>query len=194
MHESESEDAQSCPTLSSHIDCSLPGSSIHGICQARVLEWGAIAFFPDTVYVWLNDFAVHLKLIQHCRSNRLQYTEKNAEKESIYYPPHWSKTNKQNKDNKNHIRRGWEDSWRVHQTRISLLLKWNESHSVMFDSLWPHGLYRSWNSPGQNTGVGSHSLLQGIFPTQGLNPGLLHCRWILYQLNHKGSPTKVLAK
>jgi len=45
-----------------------------------------------------------------------------------------------------------------------------------------------WNSPGQNTGVGSLSLFQGIFPTQGLNPGLPHCRWILYQLSHKGSP------
>ena len=44
------------------------------------------------------------------------------------------------------------------------------------------------NSLGQNTGVGSLSLLQGIFPTQGLNPGLLHCRQILYQLSHKGSP------
>ena len=44
-----------------------------------------------------------------------------------------------------------------------------------------------WNSPGQNTGVGSLSLLQGIFPAQGLNPGLLHCRWILYWLSHKGS-------
>ena len=43
-------------------------------------------------------------------------------------------------------------------------------------------------SPGQNTGVDSLSLLQGIFPTQGLNPGLLHFRWILYQLSHKGSP------
>ena len=43
-----------------------------------------------------------------------------------------------------------------------------------------------WNSPGQNNGVGSHSLLQGIFPTQGLNPGLPHCRWILYQLKHQG--------
>ena len=41
---------------------------------------------------------------------------------------------------------------------------------------------------GQNTGVGSLSLLQGIFLTQGANPGLLHCRWILYQLSHKGSP------
>ena len=48
-------------------------------------------------------------------------------------------------------------------------------------------LYSPWNSPGQNTGVGSLSLLQGIFPTQGSNPGLLHCRRILYQLSHKGS-------
>ena len=48
MHESESEVAQSCPTLSDPMDCSLPGSSIHGIFQARVLEWGAIAFSPQT--------------------------------------------------------------------------------------------------------------------------------------------------
>ena len=60
--------------------------------------------------------------------------------------------------------------------------------SVMSDSLCPHGLYSAWNSPGQNTGVGSLSPLQGIFPTQGLNPGLPHCRWILYQLSHQGSP------
>ena len=63
-----------------------------------------------------------------------------------------------------------------------------ESHSVMSDSLPPHALYSQWNSPGQNTGVGSLSLLQGIFPTQGLNPGLLPCKQILYQLSHKGSP------
>ena len=48
-------------------------------------------------------------------------------------------------------------------------------------------LYSPWNSPGQNTGVGSLSPLQGILPTQGSNPGLPHCRWILYQLSHKGS-------
>ena len=60
-----------------------------------------------------------------------------------------------------------------------------ESCSVMSNSLWPHGLISPWNSPGQNTGVGCLSLLQGIFPTQGLNPGLLHCRRILYQLSHK---------
>ena len=44
------------------------------------------------------------------------------------------------------------------------------------------------NSPGKNTGVGCHALLQGIFPAQGLNPGLPHCRWILYQLTHQGNP------
>ena len=48
--------------------------------------------------------------------------------------------------------------------------------------------YSLWNSPGQNTGVGSLSLLQGFFPTQGSSPGLPHCRQILYQLSHKGSP------
>ena len=45
-----------------------------------------------------------------------------------------------------------------------------------------------WNSPGQNTGVGSHSLLQRIFPTQGSNPSLPPCRWILCHLSHQGSP------
>ena len=57
------------------------------------------------------------------------------------------------------------------------------------DCLRPQGLYSPWNSPGQNTGVGSHSLLQGIFPTQGSNSGLPRCRRILYQLSHKGSPS-----
>ena len=55
-------------------------------------------------------------------------------------------------------------------------------------SLQPHGLQSPRNSPGQNSGVGSLSLLQEIFPTQGSNPGLSYCRWILYQLSRKGSP------
>ena len=93
---SESEVAQSYLTPSDPMDCSLPGFSVHGIFQARVLEWVAIAF-----------------------------------------------------------------------------------------SMTP---YSPWNSPGQNTGVGSLFLLQGIFPTQGSNPGLPQCRQILYQLSHKGSP------
>ena len=64
----------------------------------------------------------------------------------------------------------------------------SESRSVMSSSLRCHVLYSPWNSPGQNTGVGSLSPLQGIFPNWGLDPRLLHCRWILYQLSHKGSP------
>ena len=64
----------------------------------------------------------------------------------------------------------------------------SESCSVVPDSLRPHGLYSPWNSPGQNTGAGSLSLLQGIFPTQVLNPDLPHCRQILYQLSHKERP------
>ena len=65
------------------------------------------------------------------------------------------------------------------------------SYSVMSDFLQPHGLYLtrllcSWNSPSKNTGVGCHYLLQGIFPTQGSNLGLLHCRQILYHLSHQG--------
>ena len=94
---SESEVAQSFPTLSDPMDCSSPGPSIHGIFQARVLEWVAIAFSD--------------------------------------------------------------------------------------------GLYSPLNSPRQNTGVGGLSLLQGVFPIQGWNPGLPRCRRILYHLSHKESPT-----
>ena len=61
-------------------------------------------------------------------------------------------------------------------------------NNLAINSLWPHELYRPWNSPGQNTEVGSQSLLRGIFPTQGLNPGLPHCRQVLYQLSHQGNP------
>ena len=61
-----------------------------------------------------------------------------------------------------------------------LLIPWLQSPSAVI--LEPN------NSPGQNTRVGSLSLLQGIFPTQGSNPGLPHCGQILYQLSHKGSP------
>ena len=64
----------------------------------------------------------------------------------------------------------------------------NEGHSVMSDSLWSHGLYSPWNFPGQNTEVGNRSLLPGIFPTQGSNPCLLHCRWVLLSAVPPGKP------
>ena len=67
------------------------------------------------------------------------------------------------------------------------------SHSVVSDSVRPRGLQPSrllcpWDSPGKNTGVDCHAFLQGIFPTLGSNPGLLHCRQVLYHLSHQGSP------
>ena len=80
--------------------------------------------------------------------------------------------------------------------RESLLISVNSDHwfflkvkigLFMSDSLQPHGLYSSWNSPGQNTGVGKLPLLQQIFLTQDPNQGLLHWREILYQLIYQGS-------
>ena len=63
--------------------------------------------------------------------------------------------------------------------------KWKSLSCVgLFATPWTH----PWNSPGQNTRVGNRPFLQGTFPSQGLNPGLPHYRWFLYQLSHKGSP------
>ena len=70
------------------------------------------------------------------------------------------------------------------------------SHSVVSSSSWLHGVYPTrllcpWDFPGKNTGVGFHFLLPWIFLTGELNWGLLHCRWILYQLSYQGSPNCV---
>ena len=75
---------------------------------------------------------------------------------------------------------------------IQIILWWWFSCSCP-TLLQPHGLWPSrvlcpWDCPGQNTRVGFHFLLEGIFLAQGSNPSLLHCRWILYQLSHQGSP------
>ena len=75
---------------------------------------------------------------------------------------------------------------------IPCLTSESESRSVLSNSLRPHGLYSPRNSPGQTTGVGGCSLLQGIFPTQGSKPGLLHCGRILYELSHQGSPAQLV--
>ena len=78
-------------------------------------------------------------------------------------------------------------SWPRDQTQVSLIAgdsllseSESESCSVVSNSLRPHGLHSPWNFQGQNTEVGSRSLLQGIFLIQGSNPGLLHCGQILY--------------
>ena len=82
----------------------------------------------------------------------------------------------------------WNLAWRILSiTLLACEVKWKSLSHV-----WLFATQRTGYSPGQNAGVGSLSLFQGIFPTQGLNSGLLHCRWILYQLSHKlsykGSP------
>ena len=76
----------------------------------------------------------------------------------------------------------------VDHSKLWEILSESVSCSVMPDSLQIHGpaLLLCLYSPGKNTGMSHHSLLQGIFPTQGSNPGLPHCRWILYCLNHQG--------
>ena len=77
----------------------------------------------------------------------------------------------------------WEGYYEIQDTVIYMLCVY-VSLSVVSDSLWTHGLQLArilslWNSPSKDTGVGSHSLLCGIFPSQGSNPGPLHCRQIL---------------
>ena len=76
----------------------------------------------------------------------------------------------------------------IHAWEIPWTEEPSESRSVISDSFRPHGLYSPWDSPGQNPGVGSLSLLQRIFLTQESNQGLLQCRQILCQLSYEGSP------
>ena len=109
--------SQSCLTLCDPMDCSPPGSSVHGILQARILEWVAM---PSS---------------RGSSSPGIEPKSPTLQADSLPSEP-----------------------------------------------------------PGKpkNTGVSSLSLLQGIFPTQGSNPGLLRCRQILYQLNYQGSPSDAL--
>ena len=84
-----------------------------------------------------------------------------------------------------------EQWWKIQgESHLKILVsEWvSQSTSVVSDSLRPYRLYSPWHSPGQNTGLGSLSLLHGIFPTQESNPDLPHCRQIFYQLSHKGKP------
>ena len=137
--ESEVKVSQSCPTL-----CNPMDYTVHGILQARILEWIAFPFSRGS-------------------SQPRDQTQVSCIAGGFFTTESPGKPLK-----------GSE--------------KWSESHSVVSNSLQPHGLYSPWISPGQNTGVGSHFFFWVIFPSQGSNPDLPHCRWILYQLSHQGSP------
>ena len=81
---------------------------------------------------------------------------------------------------------GVTKSWTRLSTHTHPKVDESESESRSVIQSWrPHGLYRPWNLPGLNSGVGSLSLLQGIFPTQESNQGLLHFRWILSQMRYQ---------
>ena len=141
---SESEVALSCRTLWYPMDCSLPGSSIHGIFQARVLEWGAISFsIPHTLY---------------CNGN-IAY--KNRFKSIFIVHTH------------------------VPHCTLSLscarlfVIPWTVAHQAPLSMGILQARILEWVSVTSS---------RGSPPTQRLNPGLPHCRQILYHLSHQGSP------
>ena len=123
--------ALSCPTLCDPMDHSPPGSSIHGILQARILEWVAIPF------------------------SRGSFKPTSLALQGGFFTPEPS----------------GKPPAHMHGSVSCSVMSLCDTVDC---SLCP------WDSPGKNTGVGCHSLLQGIFLTQGLNPHLLHCQWILY--------------
>ena len=140
--------AQLYLTLCDPTDCSPPGSSVHGILQARILEWIAFSFSRGSSqprdWTWVS-----------CVADR--------------FFTFWA-------------------TGKTFNTYVCVLVAYSYL-TFQPRGLEPISLLYPWNSLGRNTGVGCQSLLQGIFPTQGLNLGLLHCRQILYHQSHQGSPT-----
>ena len=137
------------------MDGSLPGTSVPGILQARILEWVAI---PSS---W-------------------ESSQPRNQTPCLLHLLHWQVGSlPQSPPGKPEI---MHRRCQVHSFLFVCLFFKSLSRVQLFVTPWI-----VWNSPGQNTGVASLSLLQGIFQTQGSNPGLPHCRQILYQLSHKGS-------
>ena len=134
------------------MDCSPPGSSVHGVSQARRLEWVAISFCRGSSQ------GSNPGLL-HCRQILCWWSQQGGP-DDIYV----------------------------------LLCLGAQSCPTLYSptDCSPPGSSVHGNSPGKNTRVGCHALLQGVFPTQGLNTALLHCRWILYHLGHQGSPMFIL--
>ena len=87
------------------------------------------------------------------------------------------------------VNRPWDKNTYLENAEQVFFLESESEAAQSCPTLWdPVDCICLWDSPGKNAGVGCHALLQGIFPTQGLNPGLLHCRQILYSLTNGGSP------
>ena len=148
------------------------GSSVHGISHARIVEWVFISFSRRSSQLRNQ---THFSCIA-CEF----FTPK---------PPGFLLG-----ENGYMYMDGWVpllSTWDCNNTVNWLCVCMCVSCLVVSDSSWPHGLLPArllcpWDSPGKNTGVGCHALLQEVFFIQGLNPALLHWRWILYRLSHQG--------
>ena len=140
------------------MDRSLRGSSAHGISQARILEWCAISFSRGSSW-WKGrtPCLLHCRWILYCWATREAHKSCALCLYMLYIFTPWF-----------FFILYWLIDWLMHGCYVA---------SVVSDSLWPYGqpsrLLRPWDSPGKNTGVGCHFLLQGIFPTQESNPSLL---------------------
>ena len=149
------------------MDYSLPGSSVHEISQARTLAWVAISFSRGSSWPRIEPGSPTLQadpgISNHQKKNTLKpYLKLNV------------------------------GSWKSYLLCLFLLLLSHFSRVRLFATPWtePSRLLCPWDSPGNSPGVDCHFLLQGIFPTQGSNPGLPHCRPTLYRLSHQGSHSR----
>ena len=206
---------QSCLTLCDPMNCSLPGSSVHGIPQARILEWVAISSSRGSSQ--LRDWT-HISYVS-CIDRQAVYTSTTWGAQQLFVLSARSSVNlkllktkvcgrrkmvgaggKMDVCSRTGISGLRQDRGKFKlkknnrgnpQDTTSHLLGWlwkKVSRSVLSDSLRPQecsppGSSVHGDSLGQNIGIGCHFLLQGIFPTQGSNPGLLHCKRILYHLS-----------
>ena len=200
---SESEVPQSCLTPSDPMDCSPPGSSVHGIfpgkrtgvgchcllrpCTADILQKTGPDFHLTTVIIHIGQ--VHCRFHSHFLTNAQLHVCYLCLSYQVVAP--WRGLRACLKASWWLLRSFWGEMQIevVNCESVQLL-----SCILLFVTPWTVGqsarLLYPWNSPGMNTGVVCHSLLQGIFLTQRLDPGLLHCRLILYCLSHQGSPDK----
>ena len=169
------------------MDCSPPDPSDNGIFQARILDWVGISYSGDLC----NPGIEAVSLVSLALAGEFFTTEPPGKPlpllKSIHgllcvIPGHWVAVTSAFPKLKCSP---WNNMLNVFPGAPVGFCE-SESRSVMSNSLQPYGLHSPWNSPGQNTRVGSLSLFQGIFLTQGSNPGLPHCRQIFYQVSHKG--------
>ena len=167
-------------TLCNSIDCNPPGSSVHGISQARILGWVVLPSSRGSSQ--LRDWPLVSSSpapAGRCSTTRTTWKSKWSSLSCVWLfetstiqsmefsrPEYWSG-----------------------QPSPSPGDLPNPGIRPRSPVLWVDSLPAKPQGKSKNTWVGSSSLLQWIFPTQKLNQGLLHCRWILYQLNYQGSPT-----